>query len=298
MPVPNRTPAPPALAELVDELDRVQPSDMPATAFMARHRGARWEVIASRPTDELFCWQAPDACDALAVVAAGQSLRAAALDEGASQTSAPVSTVGASPGASAPALRLAVAVDRSGRSASRLTLDGISTEEAPEGGRMLDTLLRCLGRPTPPAADPPSRLLAILWLSAIIEAAGRATAALTWPQTLRLHPASRLLVASGQHVARPELDTIVELAARTWTWEVLRLAGARRGSLEALCPAELAAWMDEGMYSRWVLGALPDPDALLGSALRALRPAAKTRLRDHIGQDAARSDMPLRARAS
>ena len=40
----------------------------------------------------------------------------------------------------------------------------------------------------------------------------------------------------------------------------------------------LAAWMDEGMFARWILGSLQDPEDLLRQARPGLRPAAARRL--------------------
>ena len=94
----------------------------------------------------------------------------------------------------------------------------------------------------------------------------------TWPALARLHP------AAGPHgdptgAALPpvELAAAAGMLAAAWPWHRLRgdpgavpVPGARPVS-------GLAAWMDDGMWARWLLSHLPAVDDLL-SAVGALLP--------------------------
>jgi hypothetical protein len=61
--------------------------------------------------------------------------------------------------------------------------------------------------------------------------------------------------------------------ARAWPWARLR---ADPSVLDVTGPpptADVAAWMDDGMWARWLLARLPTPDDLM-AAVHALLPAA------------------------
>jgi hypothetical protein len=87
------------------------------------------------------------------------------------------------------------------------------------------------------------------------------SALLRWTALLRRHPAVLLLTRRGEHLRLAEMERIVDVAAATLTWDVLRAAETRTGALP-LCPPGTAGWMDIGMYARWVLADLPTPDSL------------------------------------
>ena len=64
---------------------------------------------------------------------------------------------------------------------------------------------------------------------------------------------------------RPSLERYTALAD-DGSWETFRSVAAKRpGVISDLTP-EIAAWMDEGMFCRWVIGGLPSYDHLLEEA--------------------------------
>lgn len=139
-------------------------------------------------------------------------------------------------------------VDRSGDVATVLRRmadppEVLSPSEAPEG-RIPDACRRALGLPTPPPQVPLAVLRTLLWLDAVFTSAQANPAGwLDWPAvaSLRPGPAARGLVS----------------------WEAARLSCAG-GTLAVpgLSPHH-AAWMDEGMFSRWACGAFPAPELML-----------------------------------
>jgi hypothetical protein len=292
----------PDLQRLIDDLDGHGAGPSPS-AFLARATTGTWSITPGPPLNELVGWTAPPDCDAIGILAAGSSVRAvplprqgAAVTPDASAAGSPADDSPIGPGGAdrgirdvlegdgSPPVRLIAAVDRFGRSASRLTVGDVVSCEPPGGGRMLDTLLRCLGRPTPPPAEDTAGLLSVLWFSAIIEHGGSRPQPLTWTETVRLHPASQLLLASGAHFSHRELAATADAAVRTLTWEILKDAAVWRDTLGDLCPGPLAAWMDAGMYSRWVLGQLPDLESLCPLMVGVLRPSSARHLADHVAK--------------
>jgi hypothetical protein len=152
---------------------------------------------------------------------------------------------------------------------------------------MLDTLQRCLRLSTPAAPEGTAGLLAVLWLSAVVDAAGHTSSRLAWPQVLELHPAAQLVVASKRRITRPELTAVVDAAERAWTWEVWhKLACQGRGPLSDTCPPALAAWMDPGMYARSVLGQLPRPATILPRAMAVMTPGAGRHIAERLRRNA------------
>jgi hypothetical protein len=299
MPGPTR----PDLGLLIDDLDRACTGSDASTAFLARVTNGSWCVTTQRSLHQLVGWSAPLDCDAIGIVAAGNSVRAVPFGrDGSPDAGGPdpatvrprsdasaAGPAGADPSAPhdvgpdfGPPVRLIAVVDRSGRIASRLRVDGAVHREPPAGGRMLDTLLRCLGRPTQPPDESTAGLLATLWFAAIMATGADSADRLTWTQAIRLHPAAQLLLASGSYFSHRELTAGVNAAAHTLTWEILRDATARRGTLGGLCPRALAAWMDAGIYSRWVLGQLPALETLFPATMAALRPATVQRVFAHV----------------
>jgi hypothetical protein len=247
---------------------RAGPAD-PALAHLLGLDANGWYVDEILPVDRLMGRRVPASCWAVAVVASGQAR--------------PSDTAGTPTHAPAAPVQLAVGVDRTGTVAGRLTAGSVVGTHVPASGRLLDTMRRCLRLPTPPPPEGTDRLLAVLWLAAALETvrAGRPGAAapgvpdpgapapgapdpsalLRWTALLRQHPAVLLLTRQGEHLRLAEMERIVDVAAATLTWDVLRAAETRTGALP-LCPPGTAGWMDIGMYARWVLADLPTPDSL------------------------------------
>ncbi|HET9076155.1 MAG TPA: hypothetical protein VFN68_04430 [Acidimicrobiales bacterium] len=211
-------------------------------------------------------WRAPPDCRIFGMVGTG---RVRPLDDG-------VELAANLAGGRSGGVRLACVVSRSGRVGWHMVLpDGSTFDQVPEEGRALDVLKRCLGLPTPaPAAPTIRRLYHAAWLAAILDQppGGRL---LSWSAALDLHPVLWDRPGGPDPAAKEEAIGMLE---GRWTWEDLRVAVAGGFSACGLPEPALAAWMDAGMFARWVLDGIRDPEDLLGQARGRLRPAAARRL--------------------
>jgi hypothetical protein len=183
-------------------------------------------------------------------------------------------------------------VDRSGASGSTLRLQGeevtvLSSEDDHDpSGRIDDVCRRALGLSTAPPEHSSAELWAILWLERLLEYRGCAPAdiPLPWRDVAELHPAVALVVgeADGERwgpQAAQQLTRLGELLADVHSWPVLRIAcAAGEWPVEGV-PAEVAEWLDDGAFSRWVLGAFPPLDQLTAVASEVVPPSVRRRLR-------------------
>lgn len=235
-----------------------------------------WVVVLDAPRGQLqlavadagfdpLGWSAPPPCRALAMVATG---RVRPL-EGEVELSA--SMASGVPGG----VRMACVVSRAGATGWHMVLpDGSSFDEMPESGRVLDVMLRCLDLPTPPPADPPATILAYGWLAALLDA-DPPERPLGWSRVLDFHP---VLGGCDQHLDASLKEALIDIEARTARWEDVRWAVADGYGGESMPPPSLAAWMDEGMFSRWVLAMMRPLEDMLVELRPRLRPAAARRL--------------------
>jgi len=137
--------------------------------------------------------------------------------------------------------------------------------EPPEG-TVADACRRALGLPT---ADPPASttgLWSLCWLDRLVGAAaagpGPRSSLGDWPSAAGLHPATSLGPLSSDPHA---LARACKVLAATWPWSRLR-SHPEAVDLPGLeSPPELARWMDDGMWARWLLSAFPSRDDLLDS---------------------------------
>ena len=207
-------------------------------------------------------------------------------------------------------VRMACVVSRSREVGWWMELpDGATHAEPPGEGRVLDVLFRCLGLPTSPPAEPASEIHSAAWLASVIDGGMSSERRLTWSDIERLHPLARLLSGDievpldagdddqvddddDEAEARRELADLVRISAAAWSWEEIRTQAAE-GELEAFVDAELASWMDEGMFSRWLLSILPSVDQLLEVARPMLVPSAARRLAHALHRSA--SAQPARS---
>lgn len=267
----------------------------------------------------LLGWTAPPDCIALGVVATGKARTAGdkraadktaedqttadklAEDKTTEDTTAAERTVGRAglrcgaeladrvhDAGGALSLRMACIVSRDQGLGWWMELPDGSTHGAPpSAGRMLDALLRCLGRPTAPPQEPASEIHAAAWLGSVIDGGLSSDRRLTWRDVEQLHPLARVLagdlnlrvkVADERNgLAEEELAGLLRIAAAACSWEEIR-AQAAQGNLSAFVDPDLAEWMDEGMFSRWILSAIPSVDQLLEAARPLLVPSAARRL--------------------
>lgn len=167
-------------------------------------------------------------------------------------------------------------VDRSGRCVHRL--DGCEVDslgQAPTG-RMVDLLLRSVGRPTPPTELDPGRWWDTVWVDRIVD--------------LVAEDPHRVSSSAQLHGAHPLHGS--GNVGRTLDWSRLRALAAgddpaadteeTRRAQHALAPfvdRSTAAWMDDGCFARWLTAALPPIEELLGLTDTLLTPALAQDLR-------------------
>jgi len=170
-------------------------------------------------------------------------------------------------------------MDRSGRMAGHTRLgDGTVIPTPPETGRLVDALRRCFGLPTAPAEFPPSELISRLWLASVLARSEDAAVTLGWKQVRELHPSAEALRSVGVPLTGPTLDRAREVAATSWTWSRLRLRAIEGEWLSPLIEPKLASWMDEGMFSRWVLDGTRTATELLELVTPWVSPSVFTKL--------------------
>lgn len=229
--------------------------------------------LTAHPAEELAGWRAPAHWTAFGVCTEGR-----AWDPDARRPSAPIR------------IRVTHVVDVTGVGCTLL-----SDEEDPTlviehpgglGGRVDDTCRRVLGVPTPAPAHDSRALFALQWLERVLaDADAGLLVDPTWDELARRHPVFDPLYRAG---AEAELETwavehlarAADLLAERWSWEALRVAAAD-GSVDLGRPdAALAAWLDEGSFSRELLGDLPAVPALFAD-VRAVLPVGRSRQIGH-----------------
>lgn len=259
-------------AVLLDSLgDRV--ADRGRPAWVQIHDdpagGQEFDLIVADDM-EVVGWHAPPECQALAVVATGTVERA---DPGL-EPPVPI-PVGRTPGA-----RLSCVAARDGETGWALRLpDGTVLDRAPEGGRLLDCLRRAVGLPTAPPPSSPGPFQSALWLSAIIDEGALRDRQLSWREVIRLHPvASAIEEGGGPQIAARDLPELVRAASHAWTWSRLRLDAVIYGWAKAVIPCDVAEWMDDGMFCRWLLAELPGNEELIKRIRPYVAPATARRI--------------------
>lgn len=167
------------------------------------------------------------------------------------------------------------AVDRRGGEAAVLRLGDRCLEPGPGAeGTIPDLCRRVLGLATPP---PPARtrlLFALAWLDRLLEAWGDATQRRSlmrsFPSAAALHPA---VAAPGEAPATPAaLARLAGEHADAWPWSRLRAEPQAFAPPGGALPATVTAWLDDGAYARWLLGAYPDPAVLAVDVISLLGP--------------------------
>lgn len=188
-------------------------------------------AVGTHPADGLAAFTAPDSWVAVGCLA-GATTRS--LDQ---------------PGATTGHTTFAFLLHRDGTSI--LSLSGepraVSHEDtdAPEG-LVPDTCRRVLARPTPPPPQPVEHWLRALWLDRVFAlVVGEPVTDWTWERI----------------IAREPVGGFADIAALGW--DGVREGFIRQGAAPFGVDAELAGWMDEGMFARTLLEQLADPALLL-----------------------------------
>jgi len=187
------------------------------------------------------------------------------------------------PGAAPVASRTTFLVHRDGSEASVLR-QGDTAEDLPGPaiGTIPDLCRRVLGLPTPPPPAPTTRPLWItIWLDRIMTAwsdpAHRSQLSSCWPQVAAMHPAQGEPGPPGVDPA----DLVAVASAHTdrWPWARLRAEAQPLALPDGPLPPDVAAWMDDGFYARWVLGAFPAAEDLADDLLSLLQDPVRSQLR-------------------
>jgi hypothetical protein len=221
--------------------------------------------------EALSAFTAPDEWLAIGVVTEGNARHLAARDE-------------------RRRVRCVHLVDRSGASGSTLRLQGeeatvlSSGEDHDPSGRIDDVCRRALRLPTAPPERSSVELWAILWLERLLEYRGcmPADMRVPWRDVAELHPAVALVVGDDESwgaKAAQSLTRLGELLAEVHSWPVLRMACAAAEWPVDGVPPEVAEWLDDGAFSRWVLGAFPPVDQLASAVVEVVPPSVARRLR-------------------
>jgi len=157
-------------------------------------------------------------------------------------------------------------------------------DEPPTVGRIPDCIRRSFGLPTPPPDESTSGLLASIWLSNVLGAAGRTGRPLPWATVALRHPVIECATAAGIDIPPSQFRRILEVGAEAWTWSHLVEQAKSGGGIVDLLPAGAGGWMDEGILSRWLLDAVTRVDRLVDRVIPVVEPAAAKKLRATLSQ--------------
>lgn len=150
---------------------------------------------------------------------------------------------------------LAVAVSRDDQELCFLAGDVEVIETWQPQGWLVDACRRSLGLATRPSCAQPVDLSLALWLDYLLVALVEHRA-ISWDDAAACCPVTVPVVD-----ADPELLG-ERLASTVPSWSALRSAAASGAPLPVPMQAEHAAWMDDAMFARWVLGFFPELDDL------------------------------------
>jgi hypothetical protein len=90
--------------------------------------------------------------------------------------------------------------------------------------------------------------------------------------------ATGILDSPDVEVTESNLQELVRLASSIWTWERLRCDTLVNHWASQVVSDEVAAWMDEGMFARWILAELPATDELMTEVRRCVAPSIARRI--------------------
>ena len=150
----------------------------------------------------------------------------------------------------------AFVVDRDGTLASSVRLgEDDPSDQGPPVGLLVDALYRALSLPAPGDAPPPEALVLGLWVDQLVALAAGGNVP-GWKEAALVHPgapAHGSVAASAETVAHSSTELL-----GGQDWAAIRaqcIAGQYRGA--DLGRTE-ARWMDDTMFARWMLSAVPD----------------------------------------
>jgi len=186
--------------------------------------------------------------------------------------------------AGSPRVRITVLIDRSGGAASLLRQgDERTALPGPPDGTVADACRRALGLETAPPPATTAGLWTRCWLDRVVDTlapsrgARGGAAPPTWRDLTRLHPASSVAPTrwSGLDLG-PDADALADATralADAWPWSRLRADPAVADVPGPLPDPRVVAWMDDGMWARWLLATFPALDDLVDAACSLLTPS-------------------------
>lgn len=171
-----------------------------------------------------------------------------------------------------------------------LPADGTATGEADTAptGRVDDALRRALGLATAPPPASTAPLWAAQWLDAIVvDAVGPAPSRRTRRRRplaalLGAHPAVTAFDLDPAQLGVASLVAAGERLASLRSWAGLRQACADGRWYDPEVPPDVARWLDDGAFARWVLGAFPDLGQLRATLGDLLAPSALSVIDDAL----------------
>lgn len=159
------------------------------------------------------------------------------------------------PATSSRRLRIAYLLDRGGHSAITILDDAgevMSSSDAAAGGYVADVCHRILALHCEPEHRPVSEWVMAQWLTLLLDiAADPATSieASNWAKVARLHPAfDPFLPSTVDELASATIDTVSDLP-----WPALRRQVADGLLHVETISAELAEWMDDAFFARFLI---------------------------------------------
>jgi hypothetical protein len=242
-----------------------------------------FDVDLDDSPDGLLGWVAPDECLGVGVVATGRAMREGGPEDTEAGPGPDGIQVGTTPG-----VRLACLVSRSGAVGWRMTVPGgVRLDTPPTEGRLLDCLRRCFELPTPPPPAGAARVQLVVWLLTVHDTIRRTGRQLTWREVAELHPVAALRADPAlRHAGPAVIPELIRIAGQTWSWDDLRQGAVRGAWGDDIVTPALAAWMDEGMFARWILSELPAPEELVNQVRPHVSPSTARRLA-HVVRSAA-----------
>ncbi|MBI2703909.1 MAG: hypothetical protein HYX32_01260 [Actinobacteria bacterium] len=182
-------------------------------------------------------------------------------------------------------IRMAHFVTRAGAVLAVMSKDGARPEAHwpdPGGqyGRADDVCRRILGVPTAPPNRDVRELWALVWCDVIVERVLNG-APPAWPEIASAHPAIGQLGTIDAATTAWAVDNLVGVGdeyASLHPWDELRQLCARNEWPVTGIDPEHAAWMDDGMFSRWAAEPYPELSEMLDDLAVLLPPESAYRV--------------------
>ena len=147
-------------------------------------------------------------------------------------------------------------VDRAGHVASSVRMDdGDPYDPGPPSGLLVDALHRTLGLPAPGPHPPPAAMVLSVWVDRLVTLAVGGHVP-TWTEAALVHPGvpgHGGVAASAETVAHATTEVLEGQG-----WSEVRSRCAAGGYRAADLSRTEAAWMDDTLFARWMLSAVPD----------------------------------------